>query len=78
MNHLTVTWKVDDKLYQHVSKSKGPYQIVDWFFCTSILDIAELDMDLTGKNIRGQLVVDGKYKFSDVCRTNSLSTTFKP
>lgn len=47
MNHLAVTWKVDDKLYQHI-------------------DVVEPNADPNGQNIGGQLVVDGKYEFSDL------------
>ncbi|KAI0306468.1 transcription elongation factor Spt6 [Multifurca ochricompacta] len=47
MDHLAVTWKVDDKLYQHI-------------------DVVEPNADPTGQNIGGQLVVDGKYEFSDL------------
>ncbi|KAI0256807.1 transcription elongation factor Spt6 [Lactifluus subvellereus] len=47
MNHLAVTWKVDDKLFQHI-------------------DVVELNADPTGQNLGGQLIVDGKYEFSDL------------
>ncbi|KAI0065393.1 transcription elongation factor Spt6 [Artomyces pyxidatus] len=47
LDHLAVTWKVDDKLYQHI-------------------DVVESNADPTGQSVGGQLIVDGKYNFSDL------------
>ncbi|KAA1471105.1 transcription elongation factor Spt6 [Dentipellis sp. KUC8613] len=47
LNHLAVTWKVDDKLYQHI-------------------DVVEPNADPTGQSVGGQLIVEGKYEFSDL------------
>ncbi|KAI0054143.1 transcription elongation factor Spt6 [Auriscalpium vulgare] len=47
LDHLAVTWKVDDKLYQHI-------------------DVVEPNADPTGQSVGGQLIVDGKYHFSDL------------
>jgi transcription elongation factor SPT6 len=65
MNHLAVTWKVDDKLFQHIGKSSGTASVLS-FTRTSIIDVVELNADPTGQNIGGQLIVDGKYEFSDL------------
>ncbi|TDL24763.1 transcription elongation factor Spt6 [Rickenella mellea] len=47
LNHLAVTWKVADGLYQH-------------------LDVVEPNADPSGQNIGGQLIIDGKYEYSDL------------
>ncbi len=38
MNHLAVTWKVDDKLYQHIGESR-PYWIV--YLCLMFLPYSD-------------------------------------
>ena len=69
MNHLAVTWKVDHKLYQHIGKpnhaasSSHPQRFK---FPPLNIDVVELNADPTGQSIGGQLVVDGKYEFSDL------------
>ncbi|KAG8886008.1 Transcription elongation factor spt6 [Tulasnella sp. 331] len=46
-DHIAVTWKVDDGVYQHI-------------------DVVDPNADLTSQNAGSQLIVDGKYTFSDL------------
>ncbi len=68
MNHLAVTWKVDDKLFQHIGKSRCTLPLIHpYTFISSLnIDVVEPNADPTGQSIGGQLVVDGKYEFSDL------------
>ncbi|KAG8887672.1 Transcription elongation factor spt6, partial [Tulasnella sp. 403] len=50
-NHLAVTWKVDDGVYQHIG---------------GLVDVVDPNADLSSQNAGSQLIVDGKYQFSDL------------
>jgi transcription elongation factor SPT6 len=64
IDHLAVTWKVDDKLYQHI----GSYCSTLWkiYFVKSVLDVTERNADPTGQNVGGQLVVDPTHVYADL------------
>lgn len=66
-DHLAITWKVDEKLYQHLGKYTFPLRRI--FFCADVvlnLDVVEPDADPTGQSVGGRLIIDGKYEFSDL------------
>lgn len=68
MNHLAVTWKVDDKLFQHIGKLNRTvlFACPQYLFLPKNTDVVEPNADPTGQSIGGRLVVDGKYEFSDL------------
>ena len=64
INHLAVTWKVDEKLYQHI----GKVSLLDSFFQGSLnsIDVTELNADPSGQTVGGQLVVDATHSYADL------------
>ncbi|KAF5373643.1 hypothetical protein D9758_000608 [Tetrapyrgos nigripes] len=54
-DHLAVTWKVDEKLYQHIGKSS---------FITSY--VTEVGGDPTGQGVGGKLIVDNSHTYADL------------
>jgi hypothetical protein len=40
--------------------------VLDTYLVPKKIDVVELNADPTGQNVGGQLIVDGKYEFSDL------------
>lgn len=63
IDHLAVTWKVDDKLYQHIGKRVFRMLPTATY---AIADATELNADPTGQTVAGQLVVDSNHTYADL------------
>ena len=62
-DHLAVTWKVDDKLYQHIGLY---YFLPRRYVLTPLLDVTERPADPTSPNTGNQLVVDPTHVYADL------------
>jgi transcription elongation factor SPT6 len=63
INHLAVTWKVDERLFQHI----GIYPMVNIYPNTDVQpDVTELNPDMTGQGIGGPLLVDDTHNYADL------------
>lgn len=63
--HLAVTWKVDDKLYQHLGTT--PFsRVCSGLVLTFASDVVEPNADPTGQTVGSKLIVDGTHQFSDL------------
>lgn len=64
-DHLAVTWKVDDKLYQHI----GAYLFSNMYtssFSYLSSDVTEPNADPTGQTVGNQLIVDSTHSYADL------------
>lgn len=63
-DHLAVTWKVDDKLYQHIGTwhAIGSIHVLTGLY----VDVTELNADPTGQSVGGQLIVDSTHTYADL------------
>ena len=66
IDHLAVTWKVDDKLYQHIGKYIATFTYNHTDNLMNFADVTELNADPTGQTVGGQLHVDAKHSYSDL------------
>lgn len=64
VNHLAVTWKVDEKLFQHIGLFPpfARYGNIDNIY----LDVVEPNADPTGQTVGSKLIVDGTHQYSDL------------
>lgn len=67
INHLAITWKVDDKLFQHIGASISyTHDIHDSSYCSMSLDVVEPNADPTGQTMGNKLIVDNTHQYSDL------------
>ncbi|KAG6851027.1 hypothetical protein H0H93_004514 [Arthromyces matolae] len=62
IDHLAVTWKVDDRLYQHIG---GFYISVSALVFKLLADVTEPNADPTGQTT-GELIVDSAHRYADL------------
>lgn len=65
-DHLAVTWKVDEKLYQHIGSSRLLSHTMRLSNVEHELDVTERNADPTGQNVGNQLVVDATHIYADL------------
>lgn len=65
--HLAVTWKVDQGVYQHLGRCFLFGWVAEYgLILILVIDVVEVNADPSQQNVGGQLIIDGKYQYSDL------------